>query len=92
MTPSEVLQKFEDLPFDLELELGGLVMTIGEIFELREGAILRTSHPAGAPFALRVGGVELAAAQIVVMDGSVSARIQRLMEKTRGSPGGDGSI
>ena len=57
MTPSDVLQKFEDLPFDLELELDGLVMTIGEIFELREGAILRTSHPEGAPFVLRAGSL-----------------------------------
>jgi flagellar motor switch/type III secretory pathway protein FliN len=92
MTASDVLQRFEELPFDLELELGGLVMTIGEIFELREGAILRTSHPAGAPFILRAGGAELAMAQIVIMNNSLSARIQRLMERTKVSAGADGSI
>ena len=90
MNASEALQRFEDLPFPAEVELGSLVMTIGEIFELREGAVLRTDHPAGAPVALQVGGVELAAADIVVVDDSLSIRITRLNENTKASPGGHG--
>jgi len=90
MNASEALQRFEDLPFPAEVELGGLVMTIGEIFALREGAVLRTEHTAGAPVSLHVGGVELAAADIVVMNDSLSIRITRLAENTKGSPGGNG--
>jgi flagellar motor switch/type III secretory pathway protein FliN len=90
MNLSQALQRFEDLRFPAEVELGSLVMTIGEIFELREGAVLRTDHPAGAPVTLQVGGIELAAADIVVVDDSLSIRITRLSEKTKVSSGGNG--
>jgi flagellar motor switch/type III secretory pathway protein FliN len=91
MNASEALRRFEDLPFPAEVELGSLVMTIGEIFALREGAVLRTDHPAGAPVALQVGGVALAAADIVVMDTSLSIRITRLSENPKTSSGGHGA-
>ena len=90
MSTTEILQRFEDLPFPAEVELGSLAMTIGEIFELREGAILRTDHPAGAPVALLVGGVNLAAADIVVVDESLSIRITRLTENTKAPSGSNG--
>ncbi len=91
MNASQTLQRFEDLPFLAEVELGTLVMTIGEIFALREGAVLRTNHPAGAPVALQVGGVELAAADIIVVDDTLSIRITRLSDNLKGSSGGNGS-
>ena len=90
MSASESLQRFEELPFPVEVELGRLVMTIGDIFALREGAILRTEHAAGAPVSLHVGGVELAAADIVVVDDSLSIRITRLNEDTKASSSGNG--
>lgn len=89
MNASEALQRFQDLPFPAEVELGSLTLTIGEIFGLREGTVLRTDHLAGAPVALRVGGVELAAADIVVRDNSLSVRITRLSEDA--NPGGHGN-
>jgi flagellar motor switch/type III secretory pathway protein FliN len=91
MNASEALQRFKDLPFPAEVELGNLVMTIGEIFALREGAVLRTDHPAGAPVALQVGGVELAAADIVVMNESLSVRITRLSENPKAPSSGHGT-
>jgi flagellar motor switch protein FliN/FliY len=90
MNASEALQRFEDLPFPAEVELGSLVMTIGEIFELREGSVLRTDHLAGAPVALHVGGVHLAAADIIVMEDLLSVRITKLNENTKPSSGGHG--
>ena len=91
MNAAEILQRFEDLPFSAEVELGHLVMSIGEIFELRQGAVLRTDHPAGAPVSVRVGGVEMAEADVVVMNEALSIRIVRLLENTKGSAGGDGN-
>jgi len=91
MNTPEGLQRFEDLPFTAEVELGSLVMTIGEIFALREGAVLRTDHPAGAPVKLQVGGVEFAAAEIVVVNDSLSIRITRLSENPKASFGGNGT-
>jgi flagellar motor switch/type III secretory pathway protein FliN len=91
MSTPQALQRFEDLPFPAEVELGGLVMTIGEILALREGAVLRTDHPAGAPVALQVGGVRFATAEVVVVNDSLSVRITRLSENPKASSGGHGS-
>ena len=76
MNPAEVLEHFGNLPFGLQLELGDLTMTIQELFDLTEGAVLRTGHPAGAPFVMRAGGAELATADLVVANGAFSARVK----------------
>jgi flagellar motor switch/type III secretory pathway protein FliN len=91
MNGTEVLQRFEALPFGVEVELGSLVMTIGEIFNLRPGAVLRTDHAAGAPFSMHVGGVDLATAEVVVIDDSVSVRITKLHENTKAPAASDGT-
>jgi len=91
MNSSAILERFEELQFTVEVELGKLVMTIGEIFELQEGAVLRTDHPVGEPLILRAGGVDLATADIIVVDGAISARINKMAEKAKAPAGGDGS-
>ena len=77
MNASDVLQRFGELPFVLELELGTLSMTIGDIFQLQEGSVLRTDHPAGAPFPLFASNVKLAEAEVIVIDDTVSVRVQK---------------
>jgi len=81
MDSSEVLQRFGELPFAVELELGTLSMAIGEIFQLQEGSVLRTDHPAGAAFPLFVSNVRLADAEVIVIDNTVSVRIQKMQHK-----------
>jgi flagellar motor switch protein FliN/FliY len=88
MNASDVLQRFGDLPFVLELELGTLSMSIGEIFQLQEGSVLRTNHPAGASFPLFASDVKLAEAEVIVIDETVSVRIQKMLQKS-GSGGGN---
>ena len=91
MNASEVLQRFGDLPFVLELELGTLAMSIGEIFDLREGKVLRTDHPAGTPFTLLAGGVALAEAEVVIVEDSVSIRINKLSQGAKAATREDGT-
>jgi len=91
MNASEVLQRFGELPFAVELELGSLEMTVRDIFELQEGSIFRTGHPAGVPFALSTGGVQLAEAELVVVDESVSIRVSKLSQNTKATTGRDGT-
>jgi flagellar motor switch/type III secretory pathway protein FliN len=79
MDNSEVLQRFAELPFPIEVEVGNLSLTVGEILELREGMVLETDHPAGAPFTLRAGGAELASVEVVVVHDSLSVRVQNMM-------------
>jgi flagellar motor switch/type III secretory pathway protein FliN len=87
MNSSDVLQRFGELPFVVELQLGTLSMSIGEIFQLQEGSVLRTDHPAGAPFPLFASNVKLAEAEVIVIDNTVSVRVQKMLQKT-GSGGG----
>ena len=82
MNPSEVLARFQSVPFDLELELGHLQLTIGEILALQPGSVIRTDHPAGEPFKVRAGGIEFATAEVLVAGETVSLRINELLEKT----------
>jgi flagellar motor switch protein FliN/FliY len=79
MDNSEVLQRFAELPFPIEVEVGNLSLTVREILELREGMILTTDHPSGAPFTLRAGGAELASVEVVVVRDSLSVRVQNMM-------------
>jgi flagellar motor switch/type III secretory pathway protein FliN len=88
MIASDVLQRFGELPFVLELELGTLSMSIGDIFQLQEGSVLRTDHPAGTPFPLFASNVKLAEAEVIVIDDTVSVRVQRMLQKS-GSGGGN---
>jgi len=76
------------LPFVVELELGTLSMSIGEIFQLQEGSVLRTNHPAGARFPLFASNVQLAEAEVIVIDDTVSVRIQKMLQKS-GTGGGN---
>jgi flagellar motor switch protein FliN len=87
MNASDVLQRFGELPFVVELELGTLSMSIGEIFQLQAGSVLRTDHPAGTPFPLFASNVKLAEAEVIVIDDTVSVRIQKMLQKS-GSGGG----
>jgi flagellar motor switch protein FliN/FliY len=87
MNASDVLQRFGELPFVVELELGTLSMTIGDIFQLQEGSVLRTDHPAGAPFPLFASNVKLAEAEVIVIDDTVSVRVQKMLPKSGASGG-----
>jgi flagellar motor switch/type III secretory pathway protein FliN len=83
MDASDVLQRFAELPFPIEAEIGTLTLTIGEIFDLKEGTILRTDHPAGAPFILSAGGAALAAVDVVAIGDSLSVRVKNLLDKPK---------
>ncbi len=87
MTGSEVLQRFGDLPLVVELELGTLSMSLGEIFQLHEGLVLRTDSRAGAPFPLYASNVKMAEAEVIVIDDAVSVRIQKMLRKSGAGSG-----
>jgi flagellar motor switch/type III secretory pathway protein FliN len=87
MNASDVIQRFGDLPFVVELELGTLSMTIGEVFQWQAGSVLRTEHPAGAPFPLFAGNVKVAEAEVIVIDDTVSVRVQKMLHKNASGAG-----
>ena len=86
-----MLQRFAELPFPIEVELGTLTLAIGEILGLSEGAILKTGHPDGAPFTLRAGGAELASVEVVVVRDSLSVRVRNMLQKASPGVGANGT-
>jgi len=91
MDTSAALERFGALPFTIEAELGSLALTIAEILTLREGTVLQTDHPAGTPFVLRAGGIELAAAEAVVIDDTLAMRVKALCQKNKPGVASDGT-
>jgi len=91
MDASEVLQRFAELPFPIEAEIGTLTLTIGEIFDLSEGMVLKTDHPAGAPFTLSAGGAEIASVDVVVIGDSLSVRVKSLLQRNKSGAGTNGT-
>lgn len=91
MDNSDVLQRFGELSFPIEVELGSLNLSIGEIFDLREGAIFTTDHPDGAPFTLCAGGAELASVEVLVVRNSLSVRVRNMLQKPTPGAGANGT-
>ena len=83
MNATDVLQRFGELRFPLEVELGSLTLTLGELFEMKTGAILTTDHATRTPFPVRVAGLHLAEAEPVVVDDRLSVRIKRLTTEAK---------
>jgi len=80
MNTMDALNRFEAIPFPLEAELGSFELSIREILDLQEGAILRTNHPVKAPLTLRAGGSPVATGEIVVVDDTLSVRITNMLQ------------
>jgi flagellar motor switch/type III secretory pathway protein FliN len=91
MDNADALQRFAELPFPIEVELGNLTLSIGEIFDLSEGMVLATSHPEGAPFALRAGGAELATVEVMVVRDSIAVRVRDMLQKAKPGTGANGT-
>jgi flagellar motor switch/type III secretory pathway protein FliN len=91
MDTPDVLNRFGGLPFAIEVELGTISLPIGEIFDLKEGMVLRTDCPAGEPFTLRAGGAELAAVEVVVIGEALSVRVKNFFDKPTSGAGANGT-
>jgi len=78
--PTEVLNRFEDLTFPLEVEFGSLDISIRDILELRAGAVLRTSQSARAPLTLRAGETPIAAVETQVSGQALSVRVLSILD------------
>jgi flagellar motor switch/type III secretory pathway protein FliN len=77
---TDVLNRFEDLTFPLEVEFGSLELSIRDIMELKTGSVLRTSHSARAPLTLRAGEAPIASVETQVSGEELSVRVQSILD------------
>ena len=80
MEAADVLNRFEDLSFPLEVEFGTLDLSIRDILELKAGSVLRTSHSAHAPLTLRAGETPIASVETQVSGEALSVRVQGILD------------
>jgi len=79
MNTTDVLNRFETLPFSLEVELGGFELSVRELLGLKLGTVLRTNHPTSAPLTLRAGGTPVATGEIVLVADALSVRVKEIL-------------
>jgi len=77
---SEVLNRFEDLIFPMEVEFGSLDISIRDILELKTGAVLRTLQSARAPLTLRAGETPIAVVETQVSGQAMSVRVLNILD------------
>ena len=79
MNSTEVLNRFESLPFSLEVELGGFELSVRELLDLKLGTVLQTNHPTTAPLTLRAGGTPVATGEIAIVEDALSVRVREIL-------------
>jgi flagellar motor switch/type III secretory pathway protein FliN len=79
MNTTEVLNRFESLPFSLEVEVGVVELSVRDLLDLKPGMVLETKHPAGTPLTLLAGGTPVATAEVVLVEDALSVRVKELL-------------
>jgi flagellar motor switch protein FliN/FliY len=74
------MQRFGDVQVVLTAELGRAQLTISELMELSEGAVLELNRPISAPVELMAQGVPLGNGEVVVMDDQFAIRIKQIYQ------------
>ena len=72
------VDRFSDVPLRVAIELGRVNMTIGEILELREGAVVETRKPSGQPMEIMVNERLFGRGEVVVVGDNLAIRITDL--------------
>ncbi|HLG96597.1 MAG TPA: FliM/FliN family flagellar motor C-terminal domain-containing protein [Bryobacteraceae bacterium] len=88
MNPTEILNRYESLPFEIAVEVGSLEMKISEILQLKVGTVIQTGHIAGTPLTLRAGGAPLAAVELLTIKDRLSARVKSMLDNAPAAPAG----
>ncbi|MFC1495943.1 flagellar motor switch protein FliN [Candidatus Margulisiibacteriota bacterium] len=68
-----------EIPIEVAVELGRTKLTLREILELKEGAIIELDRLAGEPLDLKVGGQLIAQGEVVAIDDSYGLRITNVV-------------
>ncbi len=72
------VERYAEVPFALEAELGRCRLTIRELLNLRVGKTLRLSRPVGEDLPLYVGGALIGRGEIIRLNRTMGIRITEL--------------
>lgn len=69
------IELLEDAPLALRVELGTVTVSLREWSELGPGDVITLARSSSDPVVMRIGGVEVGLAELVLVDGEVGVRI-----------------
>ena len=68
-----------DVPCRVEFILGTCSVKVRECVEFQTDSLLRLAQPAGSDLEVRVGGVPIAAGEVIVVNDSSALRVTRIL-------------
>lgn len=74
------LNFFRNIPVTVTLEVASAEVTLGQLLQLSEGAVIALDKNAGEPLDVRVNGNLLARAEVVVVNGSYGLRLLEIVD------------
>lgn len=80
-TPTRDLQMLRNIPVRLTLEVDSVDVPLSDLLSLSEGTVLALDKQAGAPLDMRVNGVLLGRAEVVVVNGKYGLRLLEVIDE-----------
>lgn len=71
---------FDSIPVKVTAELGSTMITLKDVYELNEGAIIELDRHAGEPLDLLVNGQLVAQGEVVAIDNNYGIRIKSIIK------------
>jgi len=81
MSEDEALDVLGDVPIDISIELGRVKLSIGELIELRSGAVLALDRLVGEPVDILANGTLIARGEVVVLNDYYSVRVAEIVNE-----------
>ncbi|AEY02576.1 lateral flagellar motor switch protein, lfiN [Oceanimonas sp. GK1] len=78
---------FQQLPVKVTLEVASAEVSLGELMQAGEGAVIELNKMAGEPLDVRVNGTLLAQGEVVVANGRYGVRLTRIFNRQASQDG-----
>jgi flagellar motor switch protein FliN/FliY len=89
--PGSGMSRFLDVTVQVSVELGRVVLPMGELIQLGEGSVLELERQIGDPVDLLAQGVRFARGEVVVVDDSYAVRITEVESQAQVAPASSAS-
>lgn len=80
-TSSRGLDYFQQLPVRVSLEVASAEISLGELMQAGEGAVIELDKMAGEPLDVKVNGTLLAQGEVVLANGRYGVRLTRVFNQ-----------
>ncbi len=78
------LERFADVSIEISVEIGRVTMSIGELMQLGEGAVVELNRSVSEPVDIMAQGVRIASGEVVVIEDRFAVRITEIASVDEG--------